>query len=166
MAAPGPSCSALLGPAAKAPPLAEPGPFPGTRSRRCGFQTCDGALGAPGLCAAVYLRGVIPLLSPLPLPPAPQTRCFFARCFANEERGMRRHSIASAMLGLEVPLVLDGAQSLAPCSWQPFGCLAGRRILISRARAPSPALGKPLPELCCQVCPLLTLPFLHTLFML
>lgn len=68
MAAPGPSCSALLGPAAKAPPLAEPGPFPGTRSRRRGFQTCDGALGTPGLCAAVY-RCSLPGRIPLPPPP-------------------------------------------------------------------------------------------------
>lgn len=64
MAAPGPSCSALLGPAAKAPPLAEPGPFPGTRSRRCGFQTCDGGCSwssRPVCCSLPKRRYTAPL---------------------------------------------------------------------------------------------------------
>ncbi|MEJ1273022.1 hypothetical protein NN561_003881 [Cricetulus griseus] len=74
----------------------------------------------PGCCSLPQRRDTAPA------PPRPQARCFFACSFLeDEERGARRHSSAPAMLGL------GGAQHLAPCSWQPFGCLAGRRILTS-----------------------------------
>lgn len=129
--------------------------------RRCSWGS------RPVCCSLPKMKDTSPASPPfIPSPPAPQTRFFFARCLSNEERGMRRHSIAqqcwaqrsrwSSTEPSPWPLVVDSRLVAWP----------GGSFLSPEPGPHCLLWGNLFLNFCCRICPLLTLPFLHMFFLL